>query len=144
MHHLSIECIYCPLSYGMYDEYKAKVIAIGKKMFGDKFIVLEKFMPFEEYKKFLAGIDVIIFDHNRQEAMGVTITLMSLGKIVYVNPHTTSYESLIRRGFKLFDNNLIATDGLKIDRDVSANVLRLKEYYSKKVFDDSWIKINQL
>lgn len=139
-----IECIYCPLSYGMYDEYKAEVIAIGKKMFGDKFIVLEKFMPFEEYKKFLAGIDVIIFDHNRQEGMGVTITLMSLGKIVYVNPHTTSYESLIRRGFKLFDNNLIAIDGLKIDRDVSANVLRLKEYYSKKVFDDSWIKISQL
>lgn len=139
-----IESIYCPLSYGMYDDYKRKVIAIGKKMFGDKFIVLEDFMPFEAYKKFLADIDVIIFDHNRQEAMGVTITLMSLGKIIYVNPNTTSYESFIRRGFKIFDNNLIAQEGLKINRDVSENVPRLQEYYSKKVFDDSWIKINQL
>ncbi len=139
-----IETVYCPLSYGMYDDYKEKVIKMGKEMIGDKFVVMEKFMPFEEYKQFLSVIDVVIFDHNRQEAMGVTITLMSLGKTVYVNPNTTSYESLTRRGFKIFDNNLIDTEGLKTDRDVSQNVACLQKYYSKKVFDKSWTNISQL
>jgi len=139
-----IEFVYCPLSYGMYDSYKQKVIGSGQEMFGDKFIVIDKFMPFDAYKKFLSDMDVVIFDHNRQEAMGVTLTLLSLGKIVYVNPATTAFESLTDRGFKIFDNNLIQKEGLKINRDVSENISRLQEYYSKKVFEESWNRISQL
>lgn len=139
-----IEKIYCPLSYGMYNDYKQKIAQLGQEMFGDKFVVIDQFMAFDIYKKFLGNLDIVIFDHPRQEAMGVTLTLLSLGKIVYMNPGTTSYESLTKRGFRVFDNNLIATDGLKTSRDISDNVLRLAEYYSKKVFDDSWSKINTL
>lgn len=139
-----IESIYCPLSYGMYDEYKQEVIRKGAEFFGDKFIVMDKFMPFDEYKKFLSNVDIVIFNHNRQEAMGVTLTLLSLGKIVYLNPNTTSYESLTRRGFRIFDNSLIEEQGLKINRDVDANVRCLEEFYSKTVFDESWQKISNL
>jgi dTDP-N-acetylfucosamine:lipid II N-acetylfucosaminyltransferase len=139
-----IETVYCPLSYGMYDHYKQEIAALGQQLFGEKFVVMDKFMPFVEYKEFLSNIDVVIFDHNRQEAMGVTLTLLSLGKTVYMNPKTTSYESLTNRGFRIFDNNLIEQEGLQTSKDVSDNVKRLQEYYSKAVFDASWSKINQL
>lgn len=139
-----IETVYCPLSYGMYNDYKRNVIREGREIFGEKFVVMDKFMPFAEYRKFLSTIDIAIFDHNRQEAMGVTLTLLGLGKIVYMNPNTTSYESLTRRGFRIFDNNLIEKQGLKINRDVSENVHCLETHYSKAVFDASWVKISQL
>jgi len=139
-----IETVFCPLSYGMYDAYKQEIATLGQQLFGDKFVVIDKFMPFDEYKQFLSGIDVVVFDHNRQEAMGVTLTLLALGKIVYLNPNTTAYESLTKRGFRVFDNHLIIKEGLKTSRDIGENVLRLEEYYSKKIFDASWSKINEL
>ncbi len=132
-----IELIYCPLSYGMYDDYKNEIKALGQELFGTKFVPIEKFMSFDEYKTFLASVDVVIFNHNRQEGMGVTLTLLSLGKIIYVSPHTTSYESLIRRGCQIYDIALIDTEGLKIDRDVRENVTFLNQYYSKKVYNET-------
>ncbi len=139
-----IEKIYCPLSYGMYDSYKQKITELGTTLFGEKFIVLDKFIPFEDYKRFLDDMDVVVFNHPRQEAMGVTLTLLSLGKIVYMNKKTTSFESLAHRGFKVFDNQLITSQSLKTNRDVSENASRLNDYYSKSVFDDSWQTINTL
>jgi hypothetical protein len=49
-----IEKIYCPLSYGMYDSYKQKITQLGTTLFGEKFVVLDQFMPFDAYKQFLA------------------------------------------------------------------------------------------
>jgi hypothetical protein len=139
-----IEKIYCPLSYGMYDNYKQKITELGTNLFGEKFVVLDQFMPFDAYKQFLADMDVVVFNHPRQEAMGVTLTLLGLGKIVYMNKNTTSYESLVRRGFKVFDNQLITIQSLKTNRDVNENASRLNDYYSKSIFDTSWQTINTL
>ena len=139
-----IESVFCPLSYGQYDEYKHQIAVLGKEMFGEKFHPFDEFIPLDDYKLKLADIDIAIFDHPRQEAMGVTITLLSMGKLVYVNPNTTSYESLTRRGFKIFDNNLITKEGLRTNRDVSENIPSIEEYYSKEVFEESWIKISQI
>ena len=88
-----IESVICPLSYGNNVKYKKDVMNAGKKAFGDKFFPIEEFMTIEKYKKTLSQTDIIIFDHWRQQAMGVTLTLLSLGKIVYVNSKTTSYKS---------------------------------------------------
>lgn len=82
--------IYAPLSYG--DKAHAKeVISTGKELFGDKFIALTDFMPFEEYLKFLGSIDIAIFNHKRQQAMGNTITLLGLGKTVFIRSDTTQW-----------------------------------------------------
>ncbi len=139
-----IEFIFCPLSYGMYEDYKNRVKIVGTEMFGDKFIVIEHFMKFEEYKEFLNKMDIVIFDHNRQEAMGVTLTLLSLGKIIYLNPNTTSFVSLKERGFQIYDNTLIDNEGIKINRNVNQNKLLLNKYYSQEVFDDSLKSISKL
>lgn len=126
-----INKIYCPLSYGDHEVYKNKIIEEAYRKFGDQFVPITNFMSLEEYKEFLNSIDVAIFNHNRQQAMGITLTLMSLGKIVYMRSRTTSYESLIRRGFRVFDNKLIKHDGVKKNRQIAENKKLLEENYSK-------------
>ena len=65
--------------------------------------------------------------------MGVTLTLLSLGKIVYVNSNTTSYKSFKKRGFQIFDNRLIFSEGPLVNRDVTVNKKLLTRYYSEKL-----------
>lgn len=113
--------IYSPLSYGIYSNYRDEVIRNGKNLFEEKFIPITKFMNLDEYKSFLKKMDIAIFNHDRQEAMGVTLMLLSMGKVVYMSRHTTSYRSLTERGIGVFDNALIAKDGLFKERDVSMN-----------------------
>jgi len=130
--------IYCPLSYGSYDDYRDSVIKLGREYFGDRFIPMTEFMKTDDYIKFLGDIDIAVFNHQRQEGMGVIIQLLSLGKTVYMNPETTSYKSFIKRGFKVFDNSLISHDGLLSERDVSGNKALTASYYSYEKLVQSW------
>jgi hypothetical protein len=122
--------VYSPLSYGNDLEYRREVIEKGQQMFGENFFPIVDFMDFDSYKKFLKNIDIAVLDHHRQEALGVTLTLLSLGKLVYVNPKTTSYESLIKKGITIFENKLLLESGLRISRDVTNNKVMLEKYYS--------------
>lgn len=97
-------CIYTPLSYSDQNHAK-KVIAIGKKLFGDKFVALTEFMPFEEYLAFLGKIDIAIFNNSRQQAMGNIITLLGLGKTVYIRSDTTQWQLFKNKNIKLYDVN---------------------------------------
>ncbi len=134
--------IYCPLSYGSYNAHKEKVKQNGLELFGERFIAIEHFMQFEEYKAFLETIDIAVFNHKRQEAMGVTLTLLSLGKEVYVNSSTTSFQSFKKRGFQLFDNTLLQTEKYNLaTRNISANSSLLKNYYSKQVWETQWKQV---
>lgn len=122
--------VYVPLSYGNDIGYRDIVIAKGREMFKDNFFPITEFMAMDTYRDFLKNIDVAIFNHSRQEALGVTLTLLSLGKPVYVNPNTTSYRSLIKKGLQVFDNQLVRDFGLRQERDVASNKLILEKYYS--------------
>lgn len=129
--------VYCPLSYGIYEEYKIDVINTGKTLFGNKFISLTEFMTLEAYNCFLEEMDIAVFNHNRQEGMGITLSLLSMGKTVYMNPETTSFRSMVERGFKVFDNALIEIEGLYKNRDVSLNPELVYKYYSYQTLIDS-------
>ena len=83
--------IYVPLSYGD-QEHAKKVIDQGSRMFGDKFSPITTFMSFDQYLSFLKGIDIAIFNHKRQQAMGNTITLLGLGKTVYMRDDVSQWQ----------------------------------------------------
>ncbi len=59
-----------------------KVISRGEEWFGDKFVPMTDFMSFEQYLEVFKSLDVAIFNHRRQQAMGHTIMLFSIGKTV--------------------------------------------------------------
>lgn len=121
--------LYIPLSYGD-KEYAKEVIEYGKKIFGDKFIALTEFMSFEKYLEFLGSIDIAIFNHKRQQAMGNTITLLGLGKKVYLRSDSTLWNHFKNIGIRIFDINNIELKSLdKISK--KNNQEKTKEYFSK-------------
>jgi len=86
-----------PLSYGD-RAYAQKVIRHGVSLFGEKFHALESFLPRAEYTSLLNNIDIAIFNHDRQQALGNIITLLGLGKKDYVRATVTHWAFFERLG----------------------------------------------
>lgn len=119
--------MYAPLSYG--DQIHAnKVIAKGKELFGDKFIALTDFMPFEQYLQFLGSIDIAIFNHKRQQAMGNTITLLGLGKTVFIRSDTTQWQLFKEKNISI--NDIDYLDSLSVESN-QHSIDIIKEYFSE-------------
>ncbi len=94
--------IFAPLSYG--DKNHAEsVTTAGKAIFGDKFVALTEFVPLDQYLEFLGKIDIAIFNHHRQQAMGNMITLLGLGKKVYLRRDVTPWPLFKGLGLSVFD-----------------------------------------
>ncbi|MBD3799865.1 MAG: TDP-N-acetylfucosamine:lipid II N-acetylfucosaminyltransferase [Campylobacterales bacterium] len=94
--------VVCPLSYGN-KTYRERVIARGRELFGDKFVPLVDFMPFDAYMDLLAKIDIALFDHSRQQALGNIIALLGYGKKVYLRRDVTTWQMLRDKGIEVFD-----------------------------------------
>lgn len=127
-------CIYVPLSYGDI-HYAKKVIEQGKLWFDYKFIPLMDFMPFDEYLQFLGSIDIAIFNHKRQQAMGNTITLLGLGKTVFIRSDTTQWQL-----FK--DKNIEVLNTLNFElnyiNDLEKNIKNTADYFSKETLIEQY------
>jgi dTDP-N-acetylfucosamine:lipid II N-acetylfucosaminyltransferase len=131
--------IICPLSYG--SEIQAKKIKqIGKSMFGNRFTALVDFMRFDDYLKILAKVDVAVFAHERQQGMGNTITLLGLGKTVYMRSDITPFKMLNDIGVKVLDINGLDSCLLEHD-EVKSNIAKIKGYYSKDNLIRQWKKV---
>lgn len=93
--------IYAPLTYGD-NVYAKKVIHEGTEIFGSKFKPITDHMHKDDYMYFLSQIDIAVFNHNRQQAMGNIRTLLGMGKKVYMKPDLTSTRTLHEDGIKTF------------------------------------------
>lgn len=96
--------IVCPLSYGDL-EYSSSVIELGKSIYGNKFIPITEFLPFEKYIELLGNIDIAIFNHKRQQAMGNITTLLGLGKKVYIREEITTWQFCLDNNLKVYSAN---------------------------------------
>jgi hypothetical protein len=136
---IEFNAIYSILSYGIYEDYKNAIIDEGNNKFKNKFIPITQFMDITEYLKLLDKMDVVIFNHERQEAMGATIQLLSLGKLIFLNSKSPAYQSFKRRGYQVFDNKEIRNlkDSnyldLRINRELLMNdysIEQIDNFYS--------------
>lgn len=85
--------IYAVLSYG--DEiYAQKVNEYGKKIFGEKFIGIITFMEKNKYWEYLKDIDILVFNHQRQQGLGNITMLSYLEKKIYLRKDVSSWEYL--------------------------------------------------
>ncbi|MBD3655373.1 MAG: TDP-N-acetylfucosamine:lipid II N-acetylfucosaminyltransferase [Marinobacter sp.] len=121
--------IYVPLSYGDQD-HAAKVIAQGKAWFGDKFVPLTDFMPFDQYLEFLKSLDIAIFNHRRQQAMGNTITLLAMGKTVFMRSDVSHWRFLNSLGIKLRDVADLTLEPVEVN-EAQENARIVQSYFSK-------------
>ncbi len=131
--------IIVPLSYGNQENAK-KVIKVGKEMFGDKLEPLIDFIPFDKYLVILGKIDIAIFNHNRQQAMGNITTLLGLGKKVYMRNTITPWELFKEVDIKVFDVEQV--DLSLLDSEIkNHNIEKVKDYFSKDNLVEQWKKI---
>lgn len=131
--------IYCPLSYGCKSNAK-EVAEIGSQMFGDKFFAITEFMAAEAYFSFLSEIDIVIFNHNYQQAMGNAITLLGYGKKVFMRSSVTPYSFFKNKMIQVFDINQL--DLAPIADDVRHhNMMAVSNYFSYANFDVQLKKI---
>ncbi|AFG35206.1 4-alpha-L-fucosyltransferase (Fuc4NAc transferase) [Fervidobacterium pennivorans DSM 9078] len=94
--------IICPLSYGD-KRYAEKIIEMGQRIFGTRFVPLTQFLSPDEYAKILASVDAAIFNHNRQQGLGNILALLYLGKKVYTRSDIPTWGFFQRLGITVYD-----------------------------------------
>ena len=120
----------CPLSYGPAD-YAQRVACEGTRLFGENFFPMTDFMALEQYLEFLGRVDIAVFNHQRQQGMGNVITLLGLGKKVYLNRGVTSWEFLNSLGIKVFDVEELSLEHLDPGA-AAANREKVRDYFSRE------------
>lgn len=85
--------IFCPLSYGDLS-YRTSVIEAGKAVFGEKFQPILDFMDREKYAAFLASMDILVFNHYRQQGLYVLHKMLLSGKKCFVHSLATTFAML--------------------------------------------------
>jgi hypothetical protein len=131
--------ILCPLSYGSL-EHANRIASLGKEMFGDKFIPIVNFMPSEKYLELLGQIDIAVFAHKRQQGMGNTISLLGLGKKLFLRSDTTQWQFLRDLGLKVFDIDCVELSNLDVnDRVKNQQILKACMSHEKLVLQ--WFRI---
>ena len=121
--------IYTPLTYGN-KGYAEEVIDAGKKLYGSKFKPIINHMNEKDYILFLNQIDIAVFNHNRQQAMGTTRSLLGMGKKVHMNQELSSAITLSNNGIKTF-----SLEDLNLNYkfpESEKNVDRVRQIYSSK------------
>lgn len=121
--------IHVPLSYGN-RAHAAKVIAQGQEWFGDRFVALTEFLPGEAYQALLARIDIALFGHQRQQAMGNIITLLGMGKTVFMRDDVSQWAFLTDLGLKLKPLSELTLERLPA-ADAASNAQRVQEHFSR-------------
>ena len=134
--------IYAPLVYGN-KTYANTIIKKGQELFGDKFIPITNALSSEKYTDFLSKMDIAIFAHRRQQAMGNTVTLLGLGKKVYLRQDVSSWEVLESLNVKTFDFNGKINMGLLSKSTALQNKMMIKNSFSKDILYTQLNKIFQ-
>ncbi|MGI9235414.1 MAG: TDP-N-acetylfucosamine:lipid II N-acetylfucosaminyltransferase [Woeseiaceae bacterium] len=98
-----------PLSYAGRGEYVDRVAAVARRLFGDKVTILDKVLTTEEYLDMLAGIDVLLFNHKRQEGVGTINSALLLGKKVFLHHDVSTYAHLAAGNVELNDSSAISS-----------------------------------
>jgi hypothetical protein len=88
------------LSYGE-QEWQRKILDEGKRIFGEKFCPILKYISKEAYLKFLARNDIYILNQDRPQGMTTAFTLMALGKKIFMRGDISEY--LYDEGYTLYD-----------------------------------------
>ncbi len=122
---------YTILSYGE-ESCKREIMEYGQRYLVDKFVPIVDFMKYDEYIDFLNKIDIAIFAHDRQQAVGNITTLLGYGKTVYLKKEVSTCSMLDALGIKYFDfNNMNELKEID-DYDKIENIKIIKERFSEE------------
>ena len=139
----------CPLSYGYYNEYLSKVKEEGFRIFGDKFKPLLEFLSTSDYGKILETVDIAIMNHQRQQGLGNLISVLWLGKKVFVRSDTTSFNFFKSEDITVWDTleikNLSFESFISLNpNDAIKNKTLVLSAFSEQRYKELWNNIFRL
>lgn len=137
-----------PLGYGD-PEYRAEVLALGRKILGDSFRPLEHQLSIDDYVNILANINVAVFYANRQQALSNIYGLCMMGAKVFLNPTSGLIESFQENWqVKLYDFDEFLNSDRSLDTllMVNSEIIKTNQSNIQPAFDnqlliDLWKKI---
>ena len=134
--------IIVPLNYGD-SHYRDEIVAIGERLFGDSFFPILDFMNKYNYEKLLSSIDFAIFYHDRQQAMGNIVSLLSKSIPVYIKKSNPLWSFFQKRGLFVLDANssLDFNSSKKNVKKLQENSKICKITFSKEKLYFDWSKI---
>ena len=131
--------LFVPLAYGE-PGYVNEVMTYGQQHFGSLFHGYTELIPLQEYQEIQSNVSIALFGHERQQGMGNIVTLIGMGKKVYLNRHVTTYQTLSGIGLTVFD--LAKLDMQPIDPQVAeANRHTVMTYFSEENLVKQWKEI---
>ena len=128
-----------PLSYGD-KEYAQQVSAYAKKKLNGNIHILSEFLSINEYLDILKSVDIVVYAHQRQQALGNSFHLLAYGAKLYLNSETTTYAWMRRNGIQVFSSNEIGNDfytSLTLE-DMKKNSAILSAFVSRDVLKKNW------
>lgn len=123
--------IFCPLSYGN-PSYGKKISTLGQELFSKKFTFQNKLVKLSDYNQKLLSIDIGIFAHSRQQAAGNIITLLGMGKTIYMNTASPLFDYFTSLELVIHDYE----DGVYITQSESVsrhNIKQIEGNFSEEV-----------
>ena len=107
--------VYLPLSYQKDNKYIETVSREYKKSLGDRLVVLEDFMPYDEYSKIIQSCGIGIFYFEGQAAMGNINMLLWNGAKVFLSKTSIVYKYFKQMGMYIYNvqHDLIKEDFYK-------------------------------
>ena len=134
--------IYVPLSYSPNPRYVKTLIQEGTRLFGDKFVPITKYMPFNEYMSIFNKCGFAIYGVERQMAMGNIVLCLENGCKVFLYSSSLVYKHYNDLGAKVFsiETDLLQSDALVnlSDSDIQNN----KEFIYNSMKED--VLVNKL
>lgn len=92
------------MSYGANSERVKKIIKLANRLFGEeKTTILTKKLPYSDYCKFLASMDIALFPFTHQAALGNALKLAYAGVKLYLDPSGALAQGFLAGGVKTCD-----------------------------------------
>jgi hypothetical protein len=98
-----------PLSYAGERDYVDRITEVARRLFDDRVTILDQVLTTEDYLELLSGIDVLLFNHRRQEGVGTINSALLLGKKVFLHQDVSTYAHLAAGGVELNDSSAISS-----------------------------------
>jgi dTDP-N-acetylfucosamine:lipid II N-acetylfucosaminyltransferase len=127
------------LSYGN-KEYANNIIDLGYKKFGDRFSVLQEFMPLQEYQKILQGCGTVIMNHHRQQAVGNVMNAVYLGAKVFLSEKNTLFHYLKRIGCHIYS----VEHDLNVENKEVFNLLTIQQMNHNRAIVSSELSLDSM
>lgn len=130
--------IYAPLSYGE-KEYALKIKQYGESIFKEKFVAILDFLKPDKYAEYLSNIDIMIFNHKRQQGLGNIFALGYLNKKIYLRNDISSWNYLTE-DLKLVVYDIQSIENEEFETFKRNTILHNKEKIKNTIFSDKYIK----